>query len=113
MPRLTSPQLWRAVLATMMTALLSTPATAQLDERQGKLLSNNCLQCHARPDIGVPIMGNAADWAERNKKGMDALLVNVVQGMRGMPPLGYCSACSEQDFRALIAAMSGLEGAAK
>jgi cytochrome c5 len=100
-------------LLAIATVLLSAPVFAQLDERQGKLLSNNCLQCHARPGIGVPLMGNAPDWTERNRKGMDALLVNVVQGMRGMPPLGYCSACSEQDFRALIAAMSGFEGATK
>ena len=36
------------------------------------------------------------------------MLQNVVYGIRGMPPLGYCSACTEEDFRVLIRLMAGL-----
>lgn len=85
----------------------SLAGAAQLTERQASLLTNNCVQCHARPGIGVPQMGVAADWYDRIKQGEDALLMNVVYGLRGMPPLGYCSACSEADFRAMIRLMSG------
>lgn len=92
---------------------LSFSAHAGLDDRQTRLLTNNCVQCHARPDIGAPLMGNAADWVERNKQGENKLLVNVVHGLRGMPPLGYCSACSETDFRAMIKVMPGLQEVAK
>ena len=95
------------------TAVLTAPARAELDERQGKLLSHNCVQCHARPETGAPLMGNAPDWKARNEQGMDRLLVNTVLGLRGMPPLGYCSACSEQDLRELIEAVSGIEVAAE
>jgi cytochrome c5 len=87
------------------------PATlfaADLTERQAQLLANNCVQCHARADIGAPIMGNREDWKERSKQGEEKLLANVIVGLRGMPPLGYCSACSEQDFRALIRFMANL-----
>lgn len=86
----------------------ATPAT--LTDRQVALLNNNCVQCHARPNIGVPLMGKADDWKARLPKGEDALLVNVIQGMGGMPPFGYCSACDEADLRALIRRISGLEG---
>lgn len=93
---------------------LSAPAVAELDERQSRLLINNCVQCHARPGIGAPLMGgNPADWKDRNKQGMEKMLANVVYGLRGMPPLGYCSACSEADLRALIQVMTGIEGASK
>jgi cytochrome c5 len=85
-----------------------TILAADLTERQAQLLANNCVQCHARADIGAPIMGNAADWEERSRKGEDKLLANVIVGLRGMPPLGYCSACGEQDFRALIRFMAAL-----
>jgi len=81
---------------------------ADLTERQAQLLANNCVQCHARAHIGAPIMGNAADWKERSKQGEEKMLMNVVVGLRGMPPLGYCSACDEQDFRALIRFMANL-----
>ena len=78
-----------------------TANAVELSERQAKLMTNNCIQCHARPDIGVPLMGNPVDWAERNKQGMERMLANVIYGLRGMPPQGYCSACSETDFRTL------------
>jgi len=91
--------------------MLTLPATlfaADLTERQAQLLANNCVQCHARANIGAPIMGNTEDWKERSKQGEEKLLANVIVGLRGMPPLGYCSACSEQDFRALIRFMANL-----
>ena len=72
------------------------------------MLAKNCVQCHARAQIGAPIMGNPADWKERSKQGEEKMLMNVVNGLRGMPPLGYCSACDEQDLRALIRFMANL-----
>jgi cytochrome c5 len=100
-----------ACCAALLTvaAFVTAPARADLDERQGKLLSYNCVQCHARPETGAPVMGNPADWTVRNEQGMDRLLANTVLGLRGMPPLGYCSACSEQDLRELIKVVSGIE----
>ena len=86
---------------------------ATLTERQAQLLANNCVQCHARAEIGAPIMGNSADWKERSKQGEEKILMNVVVGLRGMPPLGYCSACDEQDFRALIRFMANLPESGK
>lgn len=80
---------------------------AQDDERLMMLLANNCLQCHARPETGAPLIGAAEDWQKIVSKGEEGMLLNVVQGIAGMPPLGYCSACSEQDFRALIRLITG------
>jgi cytochrome c5 len=95
---------------TLVASAVANGATANsMTERQAKLLTNNCVQCHARPNIGVPMTGNPVDWAARNKQGEDKLLTNTVHGLRGMPPLGYCSACSETDLRVLIRAMSGVD----
>ena len=88
--------------------LLAEPAHAEPTERQLALFTNNCVQCHARPGIGVPLAGDAAAWKERVAQGEERMLLNVVHGLRGMPPLGYCSACGESDFRVLIRLMSGL-----
>jgi cytochrome c5 len=74
------------------------------------LLNANCLQCHARENIGVPVMGNPEDWKKRNAQGEEALLRNAIQGVRGMPPLGHCAACTEEDLRALVQRVSGLDG---
>ena len=97
--------LWSAMLF-MLTTL--TAAYAAPSDRQLALLTNNCMQCHARPGIGVPLAGDAAAWKERAAQGEERMLLNVVHGLRGLPPLGYCSACSEDDFRVLIRLMAGL-----
>ena len=72
------------------------------------LFADNCVQCHADPVTGAPVMGNTEVWSEIMSEGEDRVLVNVVQGLRGMPPMGYCSSCSEGDFRQLIRFMAGI-----
>jgi len=91
-----------------MAMLVSNLFAAELTDRQAQLLANNCAQCHARPNSGAPLIGNPEDWKERSKQGESKLLANVIYGVRGMPPMGYCSACTEQDFRALIRVMANL-----
>jgi cytochrome c5 len=94
----------------MLLLLLPGSAQAELTERQERLLASNCLQCHSRDHTGAPLLGVAADWTTRNRQGEDALLRNVIEGVRGMPPSGYCGACDEADLRALIRHLSGLDG---
>jgi cytochrome c5 len=65
-----------------------------------------CAPCHARPGIGAPLAGDEADWSERRARGLDALLASTVAGVGGMPPLGTCGLCSEDDLRELIAYMA-------
>jgi cytochrome c5 len=89
------------LLCLLSAPVLADPAPAP-SQRQLELFSSNCVQCHARPGIGAPLIGNADDWRERQAQGEEVLLLNVVEGVGGMPPLGYCSACDEADFRVLI-----------
>ena len=84
------------------------PAFSAPDSRQSTLFVNNCAQCHARKETGAPFIGVEEDWREAVARGEDAMLVNVVHGIRGMPPLGYCSSCTEEDFRVLIRMMAGI-----
>jgi cytochrome c5 len=83
-------------------------ADAAPTARQSTLMINNCMQCHAQPETGAPFFGMEQDWTEAVARGEDSMLVNVVQGIGGMPPLGYCSGCSEQDLRVLIRTLSGM-----
>ena len=34
---------------------------------------------------------------------------HVVEGVGGMPPLGYCSACTEDELRALTRMLAGVK----
>ncbi len=86
----------------------STLANADMTARQTQLLVQNCVQCHSSPHIGAPLMGDMHEWNKLAKKGEDALLHSVIFGLKEMPPLGKCSACTEEDFRAMVRLMANL-----
>jgi cytochrome c5 len=83
----------------------------QMTQRQMQLFANNCIQCHAFEGSGAPNIGDAKAWEQRRAKGEELLLRHVIEGFQGMPPLGYCSACNEQDFRAMVRVMAELSSA--
>lgn len=95
--------------AILILLLLTMPiaSPAQPDARQMTLLTNNCVQCHANQETGAPLMGQSEHWQYVRERSDDEVLINVVQGIRGMPPLGYCSACTEEDLKVLIQFMTG------
>lgn len=82
------------------------PALAQLYE-------SSCKQCHANPAAGAPLAGDTQAWAPRIEKGMDTLLEHSINGFQGMPPMGMCMQCSEEQFRALIGFMAAAPQAAE
>jgi cytochrome c5 len=89
---------------------------AQIEERAQSLMPDDpdlaeiyeysCYSCHANPETGAPLAGDKTSWAPRIAKGMEVLLDNTINGFQGMPPLGMCMDCSEDQFRDLIVFMS-------
>jgi len=67
----------------------------------------SCKRCHASPASGAPLTGDIQGWAPRVAQGMDTLLDHSINGYNGMPPMGMCMQCSEEEFLALISFMSG------
>lgn len=92
-----------AATSSPVAAAQAMPADAALAQLYGA----SCRQCHANPAAGAPLTGDVAAWAPRLDKGMDTLLEHSINGFQGMPPMGMCMQCSEQEFRALIAFMAG------
>lgn len=72
------------------------------------LYRQSCYSCHANGAGGAPRTGAPA-WQSRMDKGMDTLLNNTINGYKGMPPLGMCMDCGEEEFEALIRFMAGEE----
>ena len=62
----------------------------------------NCMACHGTGAAGAPKMGDAAAWAPRIAKGIDALLVSATNGLNAMPPKGLCMTCSEEELKGAI-----------
>lgn len=73
-----------------------------------RLYGQTCRACHdPMARTGAPATGNREAWAPRVAQGMDVLLERTISGYKGMPPLGACMDCSEDDFVALIRFMAG------
>ncbi|HWU69273.1 MAG TPA: cytochrome c5 family protein [Stenotrophobium sp.] len=85
---------------TLTKADPATPATL-------KLYNSTCHACHGNPSSGAPQQGDAKAWAPRLAQGKDTVLAHVVNGYKGMPPMGMCMQCTEDDFTALVEYMSG------
>jgi cytochrome c5 len=91
-------KLLAVVLALSATAAFAQPDMAKYDK--------SCKVCHATGAAGAPMTGDAAAWAPRLAKGMEALLVSVNNGLNAMPPKGMCFDCTDADYTALIEYMS-------
>lgn len=79
-----------------------------LTDREVRIFQRICAECHAWPGIGVPVVGDEAEWKARRARGLDQLLSHTVDGWQGMPPLGTCSFCTEAELRHLVAFMAGI-----
>ncbi|MCZ6828797.1 MAG: c-type cytochrome [Gammaproteobacteria bacterium] len=84
----------------------STPADPEVAE----IYNRSCRSCHAQGAAQAPLTGDRAAWAPRLEQGMEVLLEHTISGYNGMPPLGMCFDCEEEDFAALITFMSGSGG---
>lgn len=100
------------ILLAMVGLGFATRAVADgpspLENRQKRAFSQICAQCHAGPGLGGPIVGDATEWKVRRAKGFEVLVANTVTGVGGMPPLGTCGFCTEDDFRRLVAFMAAI-----
>lgn len=83
-----------------------------LEGRLNELWTASCRGCHTSRMSGAPRPGDAAAWAPIIAQGMDTMLEHTINGYQKMPPLGLCSACTEEDFVALISWMSGIDSPA-
>lgn len=94
---------------------LATTASApgQLDTRTALMWSRSCALCHVDGNAGAPRLGDTEQWQLRLQKGEETLLRHTVEGFNDMPPLGYCMACENRHFVAMIRFMTaGVEAGA-
>ena len=83
------------------------PEPVMLTADQAQIYAASCAVCHSYPGSGAPIAGVLEDWEEELARGLDGMLRITLEGSRGMPPLGGCAYCSEDDFVQLIQFMTG------
>ena len=112
-------QLIIVAAAAVMLALSSgcsdegtAPQTPRFDDprlQQGRTIwMQVCRNCHLTSVAGAPAIGDAAAWAERQRKGIDALYASALQGIADnngswrMPPRGGNDTLSDEQVRRAI-----------
>lgn len=87
------------------TASKSSDATPS-DPALAQIYVNSCQLCHANPAANAPLTGDRQAWEPRIRQGADTLLDHAINGYNGMPPMGQCVECSEEQFLQLIGFMA-------
>jgi len=89
-------------------------APAAADEAAGgqrdpaDIYSSTCTTCHAAGVAGAPIVGNAEQWAAvLEQREIEAVYANAINGIGGMPAMGLCMTCSEDEIKATVDYMIG------
>jgi len=95
------------IVAALAVAQLGEAEEPLMGARQAWIFQQSCAHCHVRPGIGVPVLGDTAEWETRRAQGFEAMVAHTVEGFADMPPLGTCSFCTEDDLRRLVAFMAG------
>ncbi|HEV8077486.1 MAG TPA: c-type cytochrome [Marinobacter sp.] len=71
--------------------------------RSGKeIYDASCNMCHGAGVAGAPRLGDADAWAERMASGIETVYTNAINGLGGMPAMGLCATCSEDDIKAAV-----------
>lgn len=67
-----------------------------------KLYNRYCFSCHAAGIANAPKFGDSEAWGPRLAKGRDLLLASVKDGIPpGMPAMGLCIGCSDEELAAV------------
>ena len=97
-----------SIVSVLLPGFAASSPGNELSSREAFVLGQICAQCHARPGIGAPLIGDEEEWRPRRAGGFDRLLTNTIEGYLGMPPLGTCSFCTEDELRRLVSIISGM-----
>jgi cytochrome c5 len=96
--------LWIAIGLGVLTGCGDAGSSGNGANQVGETIYNrSCFSCHAAGVAGAPIPGDEAAWAPRIAKGREALIQSVKDGIPpGMPPMGLCTGCTDEDIAAAV-----------
>lgn len=86
------------------------PAGAELKLTGQEVFNKVCMACHATGAAGAPKVGAQDQWEPRFAQGLDTLVKNSVNGIRGMPAKGGNPALTEANLKDAIVYMLGETG---
>ncbi|MFC3851560.1 c-type cytochrome [Salinispirillum marinum] len=86
-------------------AMLSLGAGAT-EFAPGEVVERFCAACHERGIANAPRIDQVSDWQSRlEMSSLEEIIARGWAGNRRMPPKGYCTRCTEEDFAAAVQEM--------
>tara|TARA_Y100000590_G_scaffold79789_1_gene88583 strand:- start:4860 stop:5276 length:417 start_codon:yes stop_codon:yes gene_type:complete len=74
-------------------------SSSQPTMRTGKeVYDTACTTCHAIALAGAPRFGDKLSWGDRANEDLGHLVETVTNGLGGMPPMGLCMDCSQEEL---------------
>ena len=67
-----------------------------------EVYTNACATCHNIGLAGAPKFADASSWGARPDKGIEALTASVKNGLNGMPAMGMCMDCSDDELSSAV-----------
>ena len=89
-------------------ALFATLTHAQELPNAKAVYDATCAACHATGVAGAPRTGDAAAWAARFDKGINALYASAIKGTGAMPPKGGNQSLTDAQVMAAVNYIAGL-----
>lgn len=84
-------------------AISGAAAAVDTSPRSGaEIYQQACFACHATGALNAPKLGDVAAWEPRIAQGFDVMLEHAIKGFNGMPPMGTCGDCSDDDIKIAI-----------
>ncbi len=85
------------------TVAVAASAAAGGEARSGEAVYNTaCTACHSSGAGGAPVVGDAGAWSDRIAQGSDTLYLHAIEGLNGMPAMGLCMDCSEDEIKLAV-----------
>ena len=85
------------------TVAVAASAAAGGEARSGEAVYNTaCAACHSSGAGGAPVVGDAGAWSDRIAQGSDTLYLHAIEGLNGMPAMGLCMDCSEDEIKLAV-----------
>ena len=104
----------RFIVFMVLAAALPGLAASGNDPRPrsaAEIVRSTCVLCHGPGLSGAPRIGSVRDWRPRARFGLEALVRSAAEGKGAMPARGGMPDLTDEELRAAIAFMSGLDPA--
>lgn len=89
----------------MPESLQPKAAAAEEPMSAEQVVQNVCAGCHAAGVLGAPKIGDTAAWQQRMQQGLDTVVANAINGIRGMPPRGGNASLTDEQVREAVILM--------